>query len=583
MIPCSRILTVSIWIFFALPGCGGAGKPDPDAGADAADADGGAEDAGPDAGDATADGDGLDAGDLGDGDGGPGPCPASLANLDFESTIGPDDTAPPGWGLWLGTSAPDHGSWALDELAAEGQHSLRVTAAAGASFSVGRKLYLYDDGQPGPRTVSLSAAMRYEQMQMGTPPVLAVVRFLPGGAFEFLATLSAPGPSGSWGRVDGQFDLDGLPADLDLIFSVGGNPDDDAATAWCDDVRVDVDPCALARACPLVDPDTTPVSRQDAVAAYTKFDPADDVVPPILHDQFRYDPTDNPGGEWLDPQPLDLGGPINTAGAEDSFFFAADDDTTAYLWFTPSFQPDAPPQVLLPEEGIYQVSREKVGDDWVWGEPHKVWLFDTVAGEGCAFVEGDRMLFCGFACGFGDGGIMQFESLRVDGRWGMASPAGAPFDDPTYKIGEYHLVTDARGEWIYYHARDLAGGQGDLDLWVTRKQNGVWGPPVNLGLQFNTPRDEGFPYLTPDGSELWFTAYTRDPGYPSLALAIFRATRAGFDEANGVWLWNDPEEVITQYAGELAMDAERNLYFTHHFDDGTGQLVESDIYVARHK
>ncbi len=573
------ILVVLLLAALVVTGCGGGGKPEPDAG----DADGGTEDAGPDGGDLTTDDGGLDAGDPGDGDGGPGPCPATLDNLDFETPAGPDDAAPPGWGLWLGTSAPDDGTWALDEEAAEGQRSLRVAAAAGASFSVGRKLYLYADGEPGPRTISLGASMRYENMPAGTPPALAVVRFSPGGDFEILAALTPPGPGGSWGEVDGQFVLDGLPADLDLIFSVSGNPDDDAASAWCDDVRIEVAPCALARACPLVDPETTPVSRQDAVAGYTKFDPADDVVPPVLHEPFRYDPASNPDGEWLDPEPLDLGGPINTAGAEDSFFFAADDDTTAYFWFTPSFQPDAPPQVLLPEEGIYQVSREKVAGDWVWGEPQKVWLFDTVAGEGCAFVEGDRMLFCGFACGFGDGGIMQFESLRAEGRWGMAAPAGAPFDDPTYKIGEYHLVNDARGEWIYYHARDLAGGQGDLDLWVTRRQNGVWGPPVNLGLQFNTPRDEGFPYLTPDGSELWFTAYTRDPGYPSLALAIFRATRAGFDEANGVWLWNDPEEVITQYAGELAMDAERNLYFTHHFDDGTGHLVESDIYVARHR
>ncbi len=39
-------------------------------------------------------------------------------------------------------------------------------------------------------------------------------------------------------------------------------------------------------------------------------------------------------------------------------------------------------------------------------------------------------------------------------------------------------------------------------------------------------------------------------------------------------------EVISQFAGEPALDAAGNLYFVHHLFDSSGNLAEADIYVA---
>ena len=46
--------------------------------------------------------------------------------------------------------------------------------------------------------------------------------------------------------------------------------------------------------------------------------------------------------------------------------------------------------------------------------------------------------------------------------------------------------------------------------------------------------------------------------------------------------WQDPELVISQFAGESSIDNEGNVYFTHHFFNN-GVMLEADIYVAYRK
>ncbi len=115
-------------------------------------------------------------------------------------------------------------------------------------------------------------------------------------------------------------------------------------------------------------------------------------------------------------------------------------------------------------------------------------------------------------------------------------------------------------------AQDGAGGQ---DLWRSdRDASGAWSPAVNVA-QVNTSADEGWPYLTPDGGELWFTRqYMGSP-------AIFRALRT----PDG---WSEPEMIVERFAGEPTLDAQGNLYFVHHyFRDGV--MLEADLYVARRR
>jgi hypothetical protein len=44
--------------------------------------------------------------------------------------------------------------------------------------------------------------------------------------------------------------------------------------------------------------------------------------------------------------------------------------------------------------------------------------------------------------------------------------------------------------------------------------------------------------------------------------------------------WQEPELILSQFAGESSMDNEGNIYFTHHFYNNQWKMIEADIYVA---
>ncbi len=67
-----------------------------------------------------------------------------------------------------------------------------------------------------------------------------------------------------------------------------------------------------------------------------------------------------------------------------------------------------------------------------------------------------------------------------------------------------------------YFASTREGGEGGVDLYVSRKlPNGEWSPARNLGPAINTPMDEDFPNISPDGETLYFSSkgHTSMGGY----------------------------------------------------------------------
>jgi hypothetical protein len=53
---------------------------------------------------------------------------------------------------------------------------------------------------------------------------------------------------------------------------------------------------------------------------------------------------------------------------------------------------------------------------------------------------------------------------------------------------------------------DRPGGFGGLDLYVSSKAGGEWGPAVNLGPEINTPFNEDRPFLINNGKTLFFSS-----------------------------------------------------------------------------
>lgn len=284
-----------------------------------------------------------------------------------------------------------------------------------------------------------------------------------------------------------------------------------------------------------------PPDRESMIPAEkVKQSPATDAHPPR---------SETPA--YGDPVPLPY--PVNTAGAEDSPFITPDGETL-YFFFTPDVDQPVERQILDGVTGIYETHRV----EGAWSKPTRVVLQDPgkLAGDGCEFVQGEVMWFCSVREGYT--GIHWFTARKVDGVWQDWRLADFREED---QVGELHITAD--GQELYFHSA-RPGGRGGLDIWVMHREGDDWGTPENVAA-VNTEQNEGWPFVSQDGSELWFT---RAGGGPE----IFRSLRV-----EGVW--GAPERMFSSLAGEPTLDDAGRVYFVHHFFDGD-TMLEADIYVA---
>jgi len=288
------------------------------------------------------------------------------------------------------------------------------------------------------------------------------------------------------------------------------------------------------------------VERQSQIPSdAVKMLPETDSHPPQLH-----------SAEYKEPVPMP--GPINSAGAEDSPFFPDGDDSLFFFFFTPDVRVPKDKQLLDGVTGIYSSKRVNLE----WSKPERVWLQepDKLSLDGCPFVQGNSIWFCSAREGFT--GLNWFTAILEEGEWKNWNIVDF---NPAFEVGELHFSAD--GKEVYFHSA-RAGGKGGLDIWVSSYVNGEWQEPLCLE-SINSEGDEGWPYLTPDGNELWFNGWHL--GTP----AVFRSKKV-----NGAW--QEPELIISQFAGEPTLDTAGNIYFVHHFYKDR-VMIEADIYVAYRK
>lgn len=95
------------------------------------------------------------------------------------------------------------------------------------------------------------------------------------------------------------------------------------------------------------------------------------------------------------------------------------------------------------------------------------------------------------------------------------------------KYWESHAFISEDGNQLVF-ASGRPGGFGGLDLYVSNKVNGDWGPAVNIGPEINTPFNEDRPFLINNGKTLFFSSQGHENigGYD-----IFRSDL----QSNGLW------------------------------------------------
>ena len=99
---------------------------------------------------------------------------------------------------------------------------------------------------------------------------------------------------------------------------------------------------------------------------------------------------------------------------------------------------------------------------------------------------------------YDDDGIMRLKVFyaRSEGEGSWGDLQSLPFNSNEYSVAHPTLSADASK---LYFTSDMPGGFGGMDLYVSEKESGRWGPPTNLGPDINTEGHELFPYVDAEG------------------------------------------------------------------------------------
>ncbi len=262
---------------------------------------------------------------------------------------------------------------------------------------------------------------------------------------------------------------------------------------------------------------------------------------------------------------------INTKQSDYSPTYASDDYTE--LYFTTSRE-DATGSKNHAATGekfadIFMTTRDRKG---VWSKPVSIGdAINTSYDEGTPAVssDGNNLFFTRCRVSKRDKlGCEIWVSEKRSQGWG--DPVSIPLSADSMIVAHPSISQD--GLELYF-VSDIASGFGGLDIWkVTRTSTSdSWGEPINLGGSINTPGNEMFPFIHPDG-----TLYYSSDGLPGIGgLDIFKATQ----KDGGAWAVENMRFPVNSPADDFGIIFEKEReagYFSSRRSGGRGA---DDIYL----
>jgi len=153
------------------------------------------------------------------------------------------------------------------------------------------------------------------------------------------------------------------------------------------------------------------------------------------------------------------------------------------------------------------------------------------------------------------------------GEW--ADIQGLPFNSDEYNVA--HPSISANGRRLYFSS-NMPGGYGGMDLYVSEREEGRWGAPMNLGPVVNSEGNEIFPFITAD-NRLYFASN----GQIGLGgLDIYYTTSAGKSDN-----WNLPVNLgfpINSSHDDFSITFGSDLSWGYFTSDREGGAGGDDIY-----
>ena len=180
---------------------------------------------------------------------------------------------------------------------------------------------------------------------------------------------------------------------------------------------------------------------------------------------------------------------------------------TPYNNFNPVTTPDEKEMYYMSELKFYDAFLNSHWSNGLWTEGKN--LTSTIKSDGNYYVtgissDGKTLLFHSYSMFSGED---VYQSVIRDGKW--TEPVKM---DTTINTGyiENHASLSPDGNVLYFTS-SKPGGYGGLDIYSSRKdKNGHWSEPVNLGPSVNTPYDDITPFVSPDGTRLFFSSAGHD-------------------------------------------------------------------------
>jgi len=134
-----------------------------------------------------------------------------------------------------------------------------------------------------------------------------------------------------------------------------------------------------------------------------------------------------------------------------------------------------------------------------------------------------------------------YVSSRENGIWSAPKSIGSNINTVNYE-GDAYITPD--GKQLYYSTSHYSEN-GDKDIYVSlRDKNGNWGKPRSLGSVINSKDDDDSPYLTADGKTMYFTSRGHNSmgGYDVFVTHIDSVTRRWTKPQNMGYPVNTPDD-----------------------------------------
>jgi Tol biopolymer transport system component len=195
-------------------------------------------------------------------------------------------------------------------------------------------------------------------------------------------------------------------------------------------------------------------------------------------------------GKWLTPSIAEFSGKYR-----DGDPFASPDGLQLFFWSTRPLDGRQRRGVA-----IWVMDRNGAG----WSEPRDIGALINGPNGGAGFpaVTSNGTLY--FMANRSDsiGGLDIYDSKRIGGQYARPENLGRVINSVHAELDAYV----APDESYIVFTSDRPGGLGTGDLYSSKRKDGAWTPPQNLGPMINSAGFECCPSVSPDGKHLYFTS-----------------------------------------------------------------------------